>query len=674
MKRKLDPSDTPVEQFQALRQIRGLSQEDCRRVIGLLRDDERGAATCRKDAQKYPQASKLLREVKLPDTNLVVHLNTVPDLLQEKIEQCGLFAHMMKEALKKGSNALTLLMFADEANPGNILAARHPRKSNLYYFTFWEFPLLHVEGLWLPLAVIRANEVTEAKSSYAEVTRAVLEHVYDEVEDGFALSMDGEAEMVFVREVILLNDHEGLRSVSGSKGASGAKPCCHCINVLANGRTCPRGFVTIQEMDASQFVRQTDAGLQEIQNHFDACTTKQSLSKAEVILGWNARELRRSIFSSEKLKPWISLDCLLVDTMHQYFSHGLVAQELGLWFGRFLAAVFSLQLLQNWISIGWKRTKDSLLTPAACCKEHLFRENSDYRGDASACATALPLVWAFSQEILHEHAGMQTAITSLNALHAVVTCLHKMKWNPARGEALPRLQEKHMIAFQRAYDASLTRPKAHYALHVWRQVLRWGRHADCYVGERKHRIFKSQVAPKMTNLTTFSKSWLLQLTEMELMDSQEARSYTGQLLGKPRAQPSCAHLVHLPQDTMFAHGLKYQCVEYEKGMYLLLSNECAVQAGVACSSFIELNTSMQSTCPSTMPKASQATGLAPLGFGVGPACPLPGFGYKKEKVSTSLAMGAGSAKPSSILCWMMRWQRLSHSTSCDMLVTDLFKE
>lgn len=67
-----------------------------------------------------------------------------------------------------------------------------------------------------------------------------------------------------------------------------------------------------------------------------------------------------------------------------------------------------------------EKTKDSLLTPAACCTEHLFRANSDYRGDASACATALPLVWAFSQEILSEYAEMQLAITSLNALYAVL--------------------------------------------------------------------------------------------------------------------------------------------------------------------------------------------------------------------------------------------------------------
>ena len=578
MKRKLDPSATPVEQFQALRQIRGLSHEDCRRVITLLRDDEQGAATCRKQHLKYPQATKLLREVKLPDSNLAIQLNTVPDLIQEKVDKCGLFAYMMLQALKQGSNALSLLLFADEANPGNILAARHPRKSNLYYFTFWEFPLLHVEGLWLPLSVVRSNEVADAKSSYAEVTRAILENVFEEVENGFALSIGGEAEMVFIRHLILLNDHEGLRSVSGSKGASGAKPCFACCNVLANGRACPPGFVTIQEMDSTRFVRQTDAGLKDIQQrHFDSCRTKQSLNKAEVLLGWNARDLRRSIFASEKLQPWISLDCLLVDTMHQYYSHGLVAQELGLWFGRFLAAGFNLQLLRNWIAIGWKTTKDSLLTPSASCTEHLFREDCDYRGDASACATAMPLVWAFSQEILRKNASMQTAIDSLDALYAVLTCLHRMKWNPVRGAALTSLQRAHMVAFQRAYDAVLTRPKAHYALHVWSQVLRWGRHADCYVGERKHRIFKSQVAPKMTNLKTFSTSCLLQLTEMELLDADAAESFTGQLIGKPRAQPSCAKLVGLPSDTKFAYGLEYQCVKYEKGTYVLLSKDCAVQ-------------------------------------------------------------------------------------------------
>ena len=526
MKRKLNAEDAPAEQFQALRQIRGLSQADCRRVIALLRDDEQGQATCRAQHLKYPEAGALLREVTLQESKLVVYVNTLPDLIQEKTNRCALFAHMLAEAIRTNGNMLTLLIFSDEANPGNILAARHPRKSNLVYFTFWEFPLLHVQSLWLPLSLIRSNEVSDAGSSFAETTRGIVEHVFDEVVDGFAVSIKGHAEMLFIREVILLNDHEGMRSISGSKGAAGANPCAHCVNVLSNGRSCPRSYVTIQEMDASKFMRQTDAGVLDIRRHFDGCATKQSLSQAEVALGWNARELRRSIFASEKLKPWISLDGLLVDTMHQYYSHGLIAQELGLWFGRYRSAGFSLSVLQKYFTIGWKTTKDSLVSPAQCCTEHLFREDSDFRGDASACAIALPLVWAFSQEILHQHEKMPEAIVSLDALYAVTKCLQRMKWNPAEGKCLVSLQQAHMTAFQAAYDAALTRPKAHYALHVWRQVLRWGRHADCFVGERKHRIFKSQVAPKMTNLNTFSKSCLLQLTQMELLDAEDMEAYT----------------------------------------------------------------------------------------------------------------------------------------------------
>ena len=107
----------------------------------------------------------------------------------------------------------------------------------------------------------------------------------------------------------------------------------------------------------------------------------------------------------------------------------------------------------------------------------------------------------------------------------------------------------------------------------------------------------------MTNLTSFSRSCLLQLTEMELMDAQDAKSYTGRLLGKPRAHPDCAHVVRLPSDTMFAHGLEYQCVKYEKGMYLLLSNDRAVQVqgGVSTGKdLFLLVTSLTKTCNSNI--------------------------------------------------------------------------
>ena len=163
-----------------------------------------------------------------------------------------------------------------------------------------------------------------------------------------------------------------------------------------------------------------------------------------------------------------------------------------------------------------------------------------------------------------------------------------MKWNPAEGKCLVSLQQAHMTAFQAAYDAALTRPKAHYALHVWRQVLRWGRHADCFVGERKHRIFKSQVAPKMTNLNTFSKSCLLQLTQMELLDAEDMEAYTGRLLGKLRADPACAQVVGLPKDSKFSTEIEYHCVKYAKNNFLILSNDCCVKVQGAVSNDVSM--------------------------------------------------------------------------------------
>ena len=118
MKRKLNAEDAPAEQFQALRQIRGLSQADCRRVIALLRDDEQGQATCRAQHLKYPEAGALLREVTLQESKLVVYVNTLPDLIQEKTNRCALFAHMLAEAIRTNGNMLTLLIFLTKRTQG----------------------------------------------------------------------------------------------------------------------------------------------------------------------------------------------------------------------------------------------------------------------------------------------------------------------------------------------------------------------------------------------------------------------------------------------------------------------------------------------------------------------------------------------------------------------------
>eukprot|EP00435_Cladocopium_sp_Y103_P018320 s4537_g4.t1 len=180
----------------------------------------------------------------------------------------------------------------------------------------------------------------------------------------------------------------------------------------------------------------------------------------------------------------------------------------------------------------------------------------------------LPLLWAFSIEILGDVEPMAKASASLDALYEVVRCLQRCKINVAYGSQLLPLQRRHMQKFQEAYGASQTRPKAHYALHLAQQMQRWQRHIDCHVGERKHRIFKRHVGPRISKLEGFAKSVLLHLTDLELHNEEASERYTGQVLGKEKLLPRTARQVGLPDTATFAAGYELGCVQYMQGHVL----------------------------------------------------------------------------------------------------------
>ena len=59
------------------------------------------------------------------------------------------------------------LVFSDDATPGNILAARQPKKSCMIYASFLELNVLFLDSCWLPLSNKRTNEITEEEYSHA---------------------------------------------------------------------------------------------------------------------------------------------------------------------------------------------------------------------------------------------------------------------------------------------------------------------------------------------------------------------------------------------------------------------------------------------------------------------------------------------------------------------------
>ena len=268
-------------------------------------------------------------------------------------------------------------------------------------------------------------------------------------------------------------------------------------------------------------------------------------------------------------------DCLCFDSMHQYWSCGMVPQEIGLWYNAACACGITLCTLQAWIKTGWKEHDGGTLH--FLFSDKMFRQGNDYRGNAEHCQLMLPLLVAFSREVLIACEAMSTAIASLEALYQVTRLLQDMKHNAAKVRDLSMLQAMHQRCFQAAYTAEPTRPKAHYARHLAAQVTKWKKHLDGFVGERKHKLFKSVIGPRNSNLPHFTKGCLLQLTEYNLQHGEPLERMTGQLLGKLRKHAALALRARLPEDTDFALGLEYACVKFLRGNFIKITDTKCVE-------------------------------------------------------------------------------------------------
>ena len=593
VKRKLDVHDAPQDLCRNLAREPGVGLRLAQRLVSALRADGQGKRTCSRQSQRFRDVMDLVTAIDVPSPKpLSVDMALVGPLVQRKMEACPLYRCMMEQAMGQREGRVTLVLFSDEAQTGNVLGARQSRKCNLAFFAFLEMPALHLDALWLPFAAMLASSVKQAGATYVAVLRALLEATRREVEVGFPVDVAGEPKLLFIEKVILLGDHEGLRSLSGCKGASGFKPCLKCTNVLAKGKTGPVGYVGIACADAARFSPQTDSGLRETLRYLKGCRNKKALQESETLLGWSAAALAVSPLASTELEGWLCLDALYFDQMHELWSNGVVAQELGLWYTALLGTGWDLGGLRR-LEIGWKATETGAVKKAknlaaTCFADAMWKPGQDYRGDASACLTALPLCVAFSLEMLLTYAAMQRPIDSLRKLYACTSKILAAKADVSQVKGLQARQAEHVRAFVLAYGEESVRPKLHYALHVPAQAARWGRVLDCFVGERKHRRFKSEYGPRLRHVAQLPRSALLHQLQAELDTISFEEQWTGRLLGNPTQCPLRAESLGLPSSATFALGVEYHAVAYRRGTYVVLSDSLAVRVAGAVEALQDL--------------------------------------------------------------------------------------
>ena len=552
-------------------------------MLALLSEDgDKGKRTQQRQREVYGRCLHVLRSASLPATRgrkACVHYCCVPELVQAKADRCAFYRARLLEALRRTGNRLTLVFYTDECTPGNVLDVANRRKTNLTYVSFLQLPL-YMESCWLTVSASRRDEIRQLAGGMPALVRLLLEKIREDSVDGFPVQLNDSVELIFIDRVMVLADHEGLRALTGCKGSSGLKPCLKCSNVLSVRCRSVPGHVRLSEKDASKFRSQTQRGVRDIATHLSGIEGKTALADAEKYLGWVSEGLQCSFLVSDVLQGWCELQDCTFDAMHCLWGNGLVCQEIGLWMAAAGAQHSGvLPCLQQYATRGWKLSPQfgkhqyvmkDLFTDA------LFVSGSDYKGDAQDALVALPLCVQFSYDLLFEDLALRPAIRSLDALYQVCLCVLRSKIQPEESAALLTLQAEHARCFQLAYPSAFCRPKMHFSLHLRSQCLMWGRLVDCFVCERKHRAFKTHVAPHHNNLARLSKDCLLQLVDLELRSPMPENALEPQLRGAESARPDLAERFAV-REAVFAAGASSRGRHTAKGEVLILSPSTAVE-------------------------------------------------------------------------------------------------
>ena len=152
----------------------------------------------------------------------------------------------------------------DEFNSGDKLKVfQQGKKMMCLYFSFEELDRLGSNSTWLPLAAVRTLVLKLFEGGWSKVFTQILHRTFygrlGLSVVGVAFSHRGRDYNFFAKLSNILSDGDGLKLVTGWKGASGLRPCLLHSNILMNGSDLDNrhpGFFEISCTDPS-LIRET---------------------------------------------------------------------------------------------------------------------------------------------------------------------------------------------------------------------------------------------------------------------------------------------------------------------------------------------------------------------------------------------------------------------------------
>ena len=447
-----------------------------------------------------------------------------------------------------------MILYNDEAQAGNLLSVDSDKKASLWYFSLREVGWRWCDVVWHPICLIQHNEIEQVVGGFSAVARSILRRILDEdLHLGFPISLPNNRTTLLKCDVKwMISDLDSVRAALSLKGSSAIRCCLFCKNAVkkhSNLEEIDDYFQDITSANLDGFHEQSDANIFELWIFFlsnNEIYARELWKKKEQAAGFNYSDAAwlsdRTV--REAVLPW----CFLLDTMHMYWSNGIVSWEVN--------AIYRLWQeekvgnLVDFMSLDWKTSSGQSNTLSWRKK---IQRSKFYSCSIQRWFEQPPVFFSNFSSFHRRFFGVARTMHWCPWKHAgFAPHHHGAAENHARGSsrlgAFAATQILHHSLTRAAFGYDHIRPKHHARFHLPKQLKQSGFHADCFPGEKNQAV---QVSHWLTSFWPLTKSKDGQFSHFVLLEMwkhylEALRKFTfsNYLIGAKKPDPSTGTLLN----------------------------------------------------------------------------------------------------------------------------------
>ena len=464
------------------------------------------------------------------------------------------------------SRPWSLVVYADEIVPGNVLAPDPQRRLWAAYASFLELGsyCLQQEHGWLCVGLIRSSILSRVAAGMSQWIGEIIRNIFGQPVEGqqipVALTRRGRVHLFAARLSMILQDGGAHKALWSCKGDAGTRFCLLCRNCIA--RRCKildeAGCAMVGSTDIvdDNLVRHTDSTVLAAIDRLKEKRTSMNSADFELwqqASGWVYRP-HSLLFQSDLRWVMRPVSQYCHDSMHTLLVSGVFQTTMWL----FLTTLQSRwpllwETLHEYLGAWhapkhWSNAQDAFSPKrkAAC------RSAGAFKCTASEGLSLFPLLACFVRRLRAEDSdACVPATTALLRLEELMhVCQLARRKDAVQTADMRKAVAGFLESFVEAGRSDCMHSKFHWLLHFGDHLSKWRHLPQCFTHERKHRMIK-RYADDIHNTRTFERGLLRQVLAHELHEHCNAHPLTPAVsLVQPRTAPKAVQQcvqTHIPE-------------------------------------------------------------------------------------------------------------------------------